>query len=97
MTNGRIGELSVFDTPALIAAALADAFAGGARTAAEQRGTFNVALAGGTTPKAAYDCSRKTRGAASSTGIRFTSFSAMNAAYRRTIPNRIIKWLPMHS
>ncbi len=41
--------------PALVAAALADAFAGDAKTAAEQRGTFNVALAGGTTPKAAYE------------------------------------------
>lgn len=46
--------MHVFDTPELLAAGVADAFVEHARDAIETRGSFNVALAGGTTPKAAY-------------------------------------------
>jgi 6-phosphogluconolactonase len=48
------GELRVFDTPAQVAAALADAFVEAARNAFLAHARFNVALAGGTTPKATY-------------------------------------------
>lgn len=47
-------NLRVFDTPELLAAGVADAFVEHAKTAIAARGTFNVSLAGGTTPKAAY-------------------------------------------
>ena len=53
--SGRLkGDLSVFETPEEVAAAVADAFVTDAREAVAQRGAFYVALAGGTTPKAAY-------------------------------------------
>lgn len=48
------GELLVFATPQTVAEAVADAFVRDAREAIDARGTFYVALAGGTTPKAAY-------------------------------------------
>lgn len=48
------GELLVFATPETVAEAVADAFVRDAREAIATRGTFYVALAGGTTPKAAY-------------------------------------------
>lgn len=48
------GDLRVFESPALVAQALAECFAQHAREAIEARGHFAVALAGGTTPKAAY-------------------------------------------
>lgn len=48
-------EISVFPTPDALAAAVADAFVDDARVAIEARGAFFVALAGGTTPKAAYE------------------------------------------
>lgn len=54
MTERLKGDLSVFETPEEVAAAVADAFVADAREAISQRGAFNVALAGGTTPKAAY-------------------------------------------
>lgn len=54
MRNGIAGELLIFDTPQDVAAAVADAFIDDARSAIEQRGAFYVALAGGSTPKAAY-------------------------------------------
>lgn len=54
MTGRLKGEIAVFETPADLAAAVADAFVADAREAIAQRGAFNVALAGGTTPKAAY-------------------------------------------
>ncbi|HZZ64092.1 MAG TPA: 6-phosphogluconolactonase [Candidatus Baltobacteraceae bacterium] len=47
-------ELRVFDDPSQLAAGVADAFVQDAREAIRDRGEFNVALAGGTTPKAAY-------------------------------------------
>jgi 6-phosphogluconolactonase len=49
------GNLLVLETPELVAEALADKFVEAARSALEQRGSFFVALAGGTTPKAAYE------------------------------------------
>jgi len=48
------GELRVFDEPSQVAEALADLFVASARDAIAKRGRFAVALAGGTTPKAAY-------------------------------------------
>lgn len=54
MTERNPGELFVFPTPEAVAAAVADAFLEDARSAIAARGAFFVALAGGTTPKAAY-------------------------------------------
>ena len=54
MIDGTTGELVVFDTRELVAAALADTFVKDAQAAIAQRGTFFVALAGGSTPKTAY-------------------------------------------
>jgi 6-phosphogluconolactonase len=48
------GELRVFAAPADVATALAQQFVAAAHTAIGARGRFAVALAGGTTPKAAY-------------------------------------------
>lgn len=52
--NGNAGELMVLDTPQAVAQAVADAFVNDAQAAIGERGRFFVALAGGTTPKAAY-------------------------------------------
>ena len=49
------GELRIYQTPAELAAALADTFVREARASIEARGAFFVALAGGTTPKNAYE------------------------------------------
>lgn len=54
MIDRNLGDLHVFDTPEHVAAAVADAFETDARRAIDERGAFFVALAGGTTPKAAY-------------------------------------------
>lgn len=54
MIERNLGDLQIFETPDILAAALADAFVDDARTAIEQHGAFFVALAGGTTPKNAY-------------------------------------------
>ena len=54
MIDGTTGELVVLDTRELVAAALADTFVKDAQAAIAQRGTFFVALAGGSTPKTAY-------------------------------------------
>lgn len=54
MIERNLGELRIFETSDAVAAAVADAFVEDARNAIEQRGAFFVALAGGTTPKAAY-------------------------------------------
>lgn len=48
------GELHVFRTPELLAQGIADAFVAAARDAIATRDLFNVALAGGTTPRDAY-------------------------------------------
>ena len=48
------GELNVYDTPAEVAKAMADLFVASAGDAIAARGCCVVALAGGTTPKAAY-------------------------------------------
>ncbi len=53
--RGAVGELLIFDSPKELAQAVADAFIDDARSAVEQRGAFYVALAGGTTPKDAYE------------------------------------------
>lgn len=55
MTGDRRGELRVYDGPAELAAALADTFVAEASSAIAERGAFFVALAGGTTPKNAYE------------------------------------------
>ncbi len=49
-----IGELRVYPDPAAVAHALAELFIERAKDAIAQRGSFAVALSGGTTPKAAY-------------------------------------------
>ena len=54
MIERNLGELRIFETRDDVAAAVADAFVEDARKAINERGTFFVALAGGTTPKAAY-------------------------------------------
>jgi 6-phosphogluconolactonase len=55
VTAGRVsGDLNVLDTPQLVAAAVADAFVSDAKTAIAEHGIFFVALAGGSTPKTAY-------------------------------------------
>jgi 6-phosphogluconolactonase len=46
--------VNVFPTPDALAAAVADVFVDDCRSAQKERGRFFVALAGGTTPKAAY-------------------------------------------
>jgi 6-phosphogluconolactonase len=48
------GELRVYETPADVARALADLFVATGAAAIAARGSFAVSLAGGTTPKAAY-------------------------------------------
>lgn len=50
----NLGQLRVFETPDVLAAALADAFVEEASAAIQAHGAFFVALAGGTTPKNAY-------------------------------------------
>lgn len=47
-------HVRVLDTPEALAAALADTFVRYANEAVDARGHFDVALSGGTTPKAAY-------------------------------------------
>ena len=54
MIDRNLGELVVLETPELLAQAVADAFVADASIAIAERGSFYVALAGGTTPKAAY-------------------------------------------
>ncbi len=52
--NDTSGTLFVYDTPSEVAKALADFFIEHATSAIEGRERFNVALAGGSTPKATY-------------------------------------------
>lgn len=54
MTERNLGRLDVFATTEELATALADLFVNEAETAQTERGSFYVALAGGTTPSAAY-------------------------------------------
>lgn len=49
------GELHVYREPAALAQALADLFIATGRMATAQRGVFRVALAGGSTPRGAYE------------------------------------------
>jgi 6-phosphogluconolactonase len=51
----NLGRVDVFSNSHELAEALADLFVNVAREAFAQRGSFTVALAGGTTPRAAYD------------------------------------------
>lgn len=51
---GLTGHVSVHDTPEQIAHAAAELIAAAARDAADARGEFSVALAGGTTPRLLY-------------------------------------------
>ena len=48
------GELRVYSDAAALAAAVADLFVDSGRSAIANRGSFRVALAGGNTPRAAY-------------------------------------------
>ncbi len=48
------GELHVYSDPATLAAGLAELFVSVGHAAQAERGAFSVALAGGTTPRAAY-------------------------------------------
>ena len=50
-----LGRIDTFSNSQTLAKALADLFVNVAREAFSQRGSFNVALAGGTTPRAAYE------------------------------------------
>lgn len=54
MRGGARGELRIFETPDLVAQALADTFVDDAARAISERGAFFVSLSGGTTPRAAY-------------------------------------------
>ena len=54
MTERNLGRLDVYPNADELATALADLFADEAETAQTERGAFYVALAGGTTPTAAY-------------------------------------------
>ena len=54
MSERNLGRLDVFPNAGGLAAALADLFCNVAETAQTERGGFYVALAGGTTPTAAY-------------------------------------------
>jgi 6-phosphogluconolactonase len=49
------GELQVYRDPAVLAQAVADLFVTTATVAMADRGSFHVALSGGTTPRAAYE------------------------------------------
>lgn len=70
------GELRVFETPQAVAAALADLFVESARSAIEMHGTFFVALAGGRTPRAAYELlAEKERSGSLDWGRVFVYFS----------------------
>jgi 6-phosphogluconolactonase len=55
MIRSDRGELRVYETPEDLASELAGVFVDSAAAAIAQRGHFCVALAGGTTPKAAYE------------------------------------------
>jgi 6-phosphogluconolactonase len=52
--SGREADIVVVDNEDALAERVADRFIGDARAAIASHGRFNVALAGGTTPKAAY-------------------------------------------
>lgn len=54
LNGSHRGDLQVYRTPELLAQALAGLFADEAAGAIAERGAFSVALAGGTTPRAAY-------------------------------------------
>jgi 6-phosphogluconolactonase len=55
VTDRARGDLRVFESPPEVAAAVADLFVSAANDAIRQRGGFFVALAGGRTPRAAYE------------------------------------------
>lgn len=55
MTGHVRGDLRVYESPQEVAAAVAGLFTASARDAIAARGGFFVALAGGKTPRAAYD------------------------------------------
>ncbi len=54
MTKVRAGELVVVDDERALASAVAERFIAAANAAIASRGRFDIALAGGSTPKAAY-------------------------------------------
>lgn len=51
----NLGRVDIFANPHALAQALADLFVNVGREAFSQRGSFSVVLAGGTTPRAAYE------------------------------------------
>lgn len=55
MTASGRGDLRIYESRQAVAAAVADLFAAAARDAIRDRGRFFVALAGGKTPRAAYE------------------------------------------
>jgi len=55
MSERNLGRIDVFPNAGELATALADLFCNVAETAQTERGAFYVALAGGTTPTAAYE------------------------------------------
>lgn len=55
MTDTDRGDLEIFATPGELAQGVANHFMHAAQTAVTERGGFYVALAGGTTPRAAYE------------------------------------------
>ena len=55
MNSSDRGDIEIFETPGELAQALADLFVDAAQSAITERGGFYAALAGGTTPKAAYE------------------------------------------
>lgn len=52
---GSRAELQIYRNPQVLARALADLFISIGRMAAAERGSFHVALSGGSTPRAAYE------------------------------------------
>ncbi|MEP6742501.1 MAG: 6-phosphogluconolactonase, partial [bacterium] len=51
----KISNVSIFDTPEQVAQAAAERFVDYAGTSIREHGSFAVALAGGTTPRGAYE------------------------------------------
>ncbi len=97
MIRREQGELRIFDTPDRLAQGVADAFVEQAAEAIRERGAFFVGLAGGTTPKAAYQLWRKSPAAARSIGITSLSTSVTSAACRRIMRIPTIVWPRMRS
>jgi 6-phosphogluconolactonase len=55
MNQRNRGQVNILSDPSAVARGLADLFSNSAQTAMSEHGTFYVALAGGSTPRAAYE------------------------------------------